>query len=252
MAGLDDQISTTRSGGTYYYLHDGLGVRDLIDGSQVVQNIYDTRGFGQDQGAQTSGVTNPFRYTGAYDDSWENALGPVYYMRHRYYLPNVGLFASRDAMNVDGGRGWTYVANGPINAVDPRGLWQLTFTIAMGWGIRVSIGNNGGSGLFDGQWSGSGHVGLGEGASLDLDVDDSGRHAPGVDPSIHAEGKCGLGPNVDAETDLGVGPHAENEWSLGYSLPGTPFSASLGNQGVTPTVGFGESAFIGGGAVIYQ
>ena len=120
--GIDDELSTTNGDGTKYYLHDGLGsVRTLVDSSETVRNIYDTRAFGQDQGTQTSGVTNPFRYTGAYDDSWESAQGPVYYLRHRYYMPGVGLFASRDTIWADGYRGWGYVYNSPLMLADPMG-----------------------------------------------------------------------------------------------------------------------------------
>ncbi len=120
--GLDDELSTTNGDGTKYYLHDGLGsVRNLVDSSETVRNTYDTRAFGQDQGTQTSGVTNPFRYTGAYDDSWESAQGPVYYLRNRYYLPGVGLFASRDRGKFDLARRWGYVGNNPVVRTDPFG-----------------------------------------------------------------------------------------------------------------------------------
>jgi RHS repeat-associated protein len=122
MAGLDGQISTTRSSGTYYYLHDGLGsVRNVIDGTETVQNTYDAKAFGQDVVAPAQGVTSPFSYTGAYSDSWESGQGGLYYMRNRYYMPNVGLFTSRDTMEADPAGGWGYVLNNPIGLIDPFG-----------------------------------------------------------------------------------------------------------------------------------
>lgn len=119
-AGLDSQISTTTESGTYYYFHDGLGsVRNLINVSETVMNTYDTRAFGQDQGTQTLDAVNPFRYMGAYYDSWE---GPLYYMRNRYYMPAAGLFASRDVMWADAHKGWGYVYSNPVTFGDSFGL----------------------------------------------------------------------------------------------------------------------------------
>jgi len=94
-------------------------VRNVIDASQATQNIYDTYAFGDDLGTQTSTVSNLFRYTSRDYDSWQ---GPMYYMRNRYYHPNIGAFASRDAIWADWERRWGYAQNHPLDVSDPYGL----------------------------------------------------------------------------------------------------------------------------------
>ncbi len=120
--GLDDNLSETRGGSTYYYMQDGLGsVRNLVDSSETTQNIYDTYAFGDNIAyAQTVNIASPYRYTGR-----EFELGSydsTHYYRNRYYLPYLGIFASRDAAFADIHRGWGYVGNNPLMFVDPWGL----------------------------------------------------------------------------------------------------------------------------------
>ena len=61
--GLDDNLSMTRSGNTYYYMQDGLGsVRTIVDASENVTNWYDYRAFGVNL-AMTENVTSPYHFT---------------------------------------------------------------------------------------------------------------------------------------------------------------------------------------------
>jgi len=62
--GLDDNLAMTRGENAYYYMADGLGsIRNVVDSREVAQNTYDYYAFGDSLGAQTQGVTNPYRYT---------------------------------------------------------------------------------------------------------------------------------------------------------------------------------------------
>ena len=75
--GLDQNLSLTASGSTYYYLSDALGsIRQLIDANEATQNrrersdrrgrrphSYDYFAFGSVYGSPTENVTQPFRFT---------------------------------------------------------------------------------------------------------------------------------------------------------------------------------------------
>lgn len=133
--GLDDNLSLTASGSTYYYLKDALGsIRQLIDSSETVQNSYDYYAFGRIYGTPTENVTQPFRFTGR---AWDPESS-LYYYRARYYDPTRGHFLARDAASrlVHGTRsskeyarvasvanGYGYVANDPVHLQDPQGTW---------------------------------------------------------------------------------------------------------------------------------
>jgi RHS repeat-associated protein len=94
--GLDDNLSMTQGENTYYYFQDGLGsVRNVVDSSEVAQNTYDYRAFGETLAA-TEGVTSPYRFTAREFES--GGVDYFHYYRNRYYNANAGLFASRDAI----------------------------------------------------------------------------------------------------------------------------------------------------------
>ena len=118
--GLDENVSMTRSGNTYYYMADGLGsIRNIGESDEDTANIYDYYAFGDSLGTQTQGVTNPYRFTGREYES--GSVLDTYYYRNRYYLSALGIFASRDPFEYDLSRGWQYVRNNPVNLTDPWG-----------------------------------------------------------------------------------------------------------------------------------
>jgi YD repeat-containing protein len=89
--GLDDNLSMTRGGSTYYYFQDALGsVRNVVDSSEVAQNTYDHYPFGNIFAAQTENVTNPYRFTGR-----EHEAGSLGNMHLRLQGRNVGGRPSR-------------------------------------------------------------------------------------------------------------------------------------------------------------
>ena len=106
----------------YYYVHDGLGsARQLTDESGEIAETYPYDPFGVPLSAGTA--YNPFRYTG---EAWD-AEAELLYLRARYYQPATGRFVTRDPWPGDEWQAGTlnaylYVANNPVNRVDPTGL----------------------------------------------------------------------------------------------------------------------------------
>ncbi len=131
--GLDQNLSLTSSGSTYYYLADALGsIRQVIDANEPTQTrsggtprrgrrpqSYDYEAFGSVYGTPTENLTQPFRFTGrAWDSESEQ-----YYYRTRSYHPSSGRFLSRDPLVLLPAYG--YVANAPTAFVDPLGLIRI-------------------------------------------------------------------------------------------------------------------------------
>ena len=121
--GLDQNLSVTASGSTYYYLSDALGsVRQVLDADQATQNSYDYEAFGSAYGSPTESLTQPFRFTGREWDPESN----LYYYRARMYAAGAGRFSTRDPLrDVDGPNLYQYVLNLPTFYGDPLGLGQL-------------------------------------------------------------------------------------------------------------------------------
>jgi RHS repeat-associated protein len=140
--GLDENLSVTRGGNTYYYMTDGLGsVRNVVESDEDTANTYDYYAFGDSLGTQTQGVTNPFRYTAREYES--GSVLDAYYYRNRYYLSALGIFASRDAVRADGHRGWGYVQAAPTLFADPFGrsvITTITVVTGAGGGATAQFG----------------------------------------------------------------------------------------------------------------
>ncbi|HNB42930.1 MAG TPA: RHS repeat-associated core domain-containing protein [Burkholderiaceae bacterium] len=98
------------------YLQDGLGsVVGLANasGTLTASQRFDAWG----NRTASTGTIPQYGYTGREPD----ATGLVYY-RARYYHPGIGRFASRDPMGMaDAVSPYAYVANNPVNYVDPTG-----------------------------------------------------------------------------------------------------------------------------------
>jgi RHS repeat-associated protein len=108
--------------GTIYCYHfDATGhTVALTDASRTVVNRYAYTPFGNAN--QVESIAQPFRYVGQYGVMTEpNGL---YYMRARYYDPQVGRFISEDPAGFDGGdvNLYAYVQNNPVMLIDPFGL----------------------------------------------------------------------------------------------------------------------------------
>jgi RHS repeat-associated protein len=269
--GIGGLLARTDFNGSADYHTDGNGnVTMLLDANQNVaaKYLYDPYGNTLAMSGQLASA-NVYRFS---SKEW-NANAGLYYYLYRFYDSNLQRWPNRDPLGntlgtivvvqANGQKHtfrnvaietfgvpnlYAYVANNPVNYVDPLGLWQLTINFGAGLGIRFTIGNNGGTGLFNGQWSEGVYVGVGEGFAADLDVFNRGCHAKGANWGTEGSGEIGLGPHVEGESHVGSEPW----WNVNYGVPGTPFGGSVGTEGVTvPTIGVGEAAVVGVGGTFY-
>ena len=109
-------------------------------GNRVVEYTYDAWGkLISTTGtlATSLGADNPFRYRGYYYDT-ETGL---YYLRTRYYDPEVCRYISADVymttgQGVLGGNMWAYCGNNPVNRYDDGGeFWHIVIGAAVGAAI---------------------------------------------------------------------------------------------------------------------
>jgi RHS repeat-associated protein len=105
----------------YFYHYDGLGSTIAITDNtgQVVNSYcYSPEGL---VGAQET-INNPFTYVGRFGVMAEGT--GLYYMRARYYDPEVGRFINKDPIGYAGGMNlYGYVGNNLVGLVDPWGLF---------------------------------------------------------------------------------------------------------------------------------
>ncbi|MGC2531302.1 MAG: RHS repeat-associated core domain-containing protein [Candidatus Acidiferrum sp.] len=116
---IDEPLAMLRSSATSYYQADGLGsITSLSNAAGALAQTYTFDSFGN-QTASTGSLTNSFRYTAREFDS-ETSL---YYMRARYFDPQVGRFISEDPIGFSGDINvYRYSFNSPVNLDDPSGL----------------------------------------------------------------------------------------------------------------------------------
>jgi RHS repeat-associated protein len=127
---IDEPLARVDSlGGVRFYHTDALGsVIALTDELGEIKTQYNYTPFGtvEVMGEESD---NPFQYTGRENDG----TGLMYY-RARYYSPEMKRFISEDPIGMLGGYNfYSYVGNGPVNWVDPFGLWTYPTTC----GVRV-------------------------------------------------------------------------------------------------------------------
>ncbi|MEY8746875.1 RHS repeat-associated core domain-containing protein [Bacillales bacterium AN1005] len=108
---LDDQ------GHMAYYVNNIHGDVTHLTGQQgQILNAYTYDAFGNMLSAREQ-RGNPFRYAGEMQD----ALTGHYYLRARFYNPQIARFTQEDTYRGDGLNLYAYVANNPIRYVDPSG-----------------------------------------------------------------------------------------------------------------------------------
>jgi RHS repeat-associated protein len=116
------------NGDPLYYLTDSMGsVIGLVDGAGNIQSriVYD--GFGNvESGDDGSSLGGDFRFQG----QWLESESGLYYMRARDYDSQMGLFLSRDAVDmqeqgVEAFNPYQFAFNNPLVFSDPSGLFTL-------------------------------------------------------------------------------------------------------------------------------
>jgi RHS repeat-associated protein len=117
---VDEPLASLRNGTTLYYEADAIGsISSLSNGSGSLAStyVYDSAG---KLTSSTGTFVNPYRFSGREYDT-ETGL---YYYRARYYEPALGRFISEDPVGLFGGANlFAYVANSPVNHVDPKGQY---------------------------------------------------------------------------------------------------------------------------------
>ena len=142
-------VSVTIGGEIYFYVRNAQNdVIALIDGegNTVVKYTYDS--WGKVLGitgslADTVGVQNPFRYRGYYYDSETG----MYYLKSRYYDPNIRRFLCSDEMStvkasmetMHNRNLYAYCNQNPVVREDRKGtIWAAVIGALVG--IAVSVG----------------------------------------------------------------------------------------------------------------
>lgn len=137
------------NGTAYAYLYNlQCDVIALVDanGSKVVEYKYDAWGKPTSKSgslANTLGTLNPFRYRGYIFDE-ETCL---YYLRSRYYNPNLCRFINADDVEALGADGdingyqfFIYCMNDPVNNRDEAGSWSLPNWAKVAIGAALIVG----------------------------------------------------------------------------------------------------------------
>lgn len=151
------------NGTTYYYVTNLQGdVVKIVNASGTSQAEYSYNAWGQVISATgTLAAVNPIRYRGYYYDSESG----FYYLKSRYYDPQICRFINADDVSMIGVSGdfisynlFSYCLNNPVNSSDPTGKW--TFGISIGANLNLIFGVSISIGLFfddkgnvDWQWS---------------------------------------------------------------------------------------------------
>ena len=139
--GIDEPLAMSRSGSIFYYDVDGLGSATLVNNSTgTMQDSYVMDAWGIMR-SQTAAVANPFMYTAR-----ETSEAGLIYYRARHYNPGIGRFISEDRLHWAPKSMYAYVANTPLQFVDPSG--DLPSWVAG----PIAGGGTGGLGLIDFLW----------------------------------------------------------------------------------------------------
>ncbi len=118
-----DELFTVNNGSNESFLRDALNSTIALtnsSGSIVDQTTYDPYGNTTDSAPSSASA---FEYTGRENDG---TFGGLYYMRARYYSPQLARFISRDPASLaDGINLYAYAGDDPIDFSDPMGLDSL-------------------------------------------------------------------------------------------------------------------------------
>jgi RHS repeat-associated protein len=144
--GVDQPFAVRRSsdGAIFYYSQERPGhVAGLINTADQVVNRYEYDPWGQPL-SMTEAVPQPLKYGGR---EYDGETG-FYYLRARYYDPELGRFISEDPVGLAGGiNPFAYLASAPTLGRDPFGLSEdeicpAGYELVGSWGIVLSGGES--------------------------------------------------------------------------------------------------------------
>jgi RHS repeat-associated protein len=115
--GLDLLAKTNNKAQMSYYLHNRHGdITEIVDDKGKILNKYTYDPFGNLR-ESLERTDNKYKYAGQQYDQ----ITDHYYLRSRYYAPQIGRFVQEDTFRGDGLNLYAYVANNPLKYVDPSG-----------------------------------------------------------------------------------------------------------------------------------
>jgi RHS repeat-associated protein len=240
---VNNQTSITNR----YYTRDHLGsVREVVTSTGAVFVRYDYTPYGERNRVAGSFATFEAEkgYTG-HDYLLDSGL---ILTRFRAYDPRTARWLSRDPIQERGGLNlYGYVGGDPLNRWDTLGLWQITISGGYIGGGQITLGNNGGSGLFNGQWNFGLKFGAAVGTSGSLDFSDSGCRKEGASFGSSVSGTLG-GPLAGVGASIDYDGNSE-EGTVVYGGRRGPFGSNtnwtLNDRGqlVNPRQSFGLSNY---------
>ena len=126
---------------THFFLTDGLGsTRALLNSSGNISDTYVYDAYGTLL-TSTGTTPNAYRYTG---EQWDENLG-LYYLRARYYQPQLGRFWTMD--NFEGSQSdplslhkYLYCHGDGINYSDPSGHYEALGGLIISTAIKATLG----------------------------------------------------------------------------------------------------------------
>ena len=136
-----DLISQNRDNKTTYYLYDGLGsARFLSNKSGKLTDSYNYEAFGKLLNKEGN-TTNNYLFSGEQQDSETKQ----YYLRARYYAPNIGRFTQMDTYEGSIAdpislHKYLYANANPVNYTDPSGHYTM-MDMSMAMDLKATLSN---------------------------------------------------------------------------------------------------------------
>jgi len=194
------------------YARDHLGsVRDVLNASGATVASYSFDTWGRRTVLGDADATN-VGFAGHHELREAGlVLAPF-----RSFDPEIGRWLSRDPIGEGGGINlYGYVANNPINLIDPNGLWQVTISAGYYYAGKLTFGYN------EGKANVGVGVGLGLGAKLDFNPNDKDPNKPSnADPCQSNYGSIRLGISAG----VGSGPLGNVSGELSMSSKADDFN----------------------------